>query len=365
MGHALGNNYGKFYSFQSKPVILDLQFQVNSAVGAGVQNVKGQGVQAVYMHTSTTPVTGSPNPATGICLIHLAYSYTRIYAGPWNIVSPLTGSDLAINATALTAHQPYQITAVGAGPTGVATVAPVADTAGSLAGTWFKLFDAYGNTFIVWFQVSGVGTAPIGVSGQLVQVSIASGATAAQVGTALATVLNNLSSNFVAGVNSFSASGTTTVTLTSTNTGVPLPGAPQDGSVPTGFTFALTKYGTNQNAWQQVGLPSGVPAAVGASFVATSTGYATGGGSTGTVKAISVSGITAMEIIGDSNLSLFPQSYGGSPNVGGWILLQFLAPTVSTGAYVSPMVPTAPADLSIVKMNFLLEQAARVGGNNE
>lgn len=361
MGHALGNNYGKLYSFQNKPVILDLQFQVTPTDGTGVTLLKGQGVKNVFMHTSTTPSGGNPNPANGYALIHLAYSYTRIYAGPWNVVSPVSGSDLAINASALTAGVPYQITAVGAGPTGTATIAPVADTAGSLASTWFRLYDAYGNTFIIWFAVAGVGSAPIGVSGTLVQVSIASGATAAQVGAALVLVINNLPSG-VSGVFSFTSSGTTTVTAVSTKAGIPLPGVPADGLIPTGFTFALTKFGTNQLDWNSVGLPSGVAPAVGASFVATAVGYATGGGSTGTVKTVGISGISAVEVIGDVNLSLFPQPMNGSPNVGGWILVQFLAPTSSS---VTTLIPTAPATSSIVKMNFLLEQASRVGGNAE
>jgi hypothetical protein len=46
---------------------------------------------------------------------------------------------------------------------------------------------------------------------------------------------------------------------------------------------------------------------------------------------------------------------GGSPHVGGWVLVQFLAPTVSTGAYVSPFIPTAPANNSVVGMSFILE----------
>lgn len=361
MGDARGNNFGKFYAFQSKPVILDLQFQVTPTASTGTTNVRGQGVTNVFMNTSGSPPAGMPNPAAGYAWIHLAYGYTRLYSGPMNIVAPLTGSNIAINTTALTSGLPYQITAIGAAPTGAETIAPVADSAGSLASTWFRLYDSYGNTFIIWFQVGGVGSAPSGVSGTLVPVQIASGATAAQVGTALATIIAGLPSG-IASVNSFTATGTTTVTVTSTKAGASLPGVAADGVIPTGFTFALTAFGSNQNAWNQVGLPGGVVPAVGAAFIAKSTGYSTGGGSSGTVSLVGVSGVADFEIVGDTNLALHPVPLGGTAYPGGWILIKFLAATSSS---VTTPIATAPATTSIVKMHFLLEQATRVGGNNE
>lgn len=362
MGHALGNNYGKFYSFLSKPVELDLSFVVDSTNGngLGVRSVKGQGVKNVYMHTSATPAGGNPNPAVGLALIQLSYDYARNYGGPINFASPVTGSNLAINASALTVGQPYVIVSVGSGAAGVTTIAPVADSAGSLASTWFRLYDNYGNTFIIWFSVSGVGSAPVGVSGTLVQQTISSGATAAQVGAALAITIAALPSG-VSGVFSFTATGTTTVTVTSTQN-LPLAGPAADGAIATGFTFALTKYTTNLTDWQKVGVPPGVVPAVGVSFIAIATGYSTGGGSTGLVKAVSVSGITCAEIIGDPNLSIAPIAMGGSPNVGSWILIQLLGATSSS---VTTLIPTAPADGTVISMSMLLEQAARVGGNNE
>jgi hypothetical protein len=377
MGHALGNNYGKFYSFQSKPVLLDLNFIVDSTNGngLGVRSVKGQGVQNVFMHTSSTPGKGpngflNPNPAVGFALIQLAYNYHRVYGGPYNINSPTAGSNLAINASALTIGQPYIITSVGTGTAGAATIAPVGDSSGSLASTWFSLYDAYGNTFIIWFYVTGVGgSAPIGVSGTLVQQTIAENASAATVGTALASTIALLPSG-IAGVNSFTTTGSTTVTVTST-TSTPLNGVPADGLIPTTFTFALTKYLTNIQDWQGVGLPAGVLPAVGASFVATATGISTGGGSTGTVMVPGVSGIFQVETIGDPNQSLRPGSLGvngkigPSAQIGGWVLIQFLAPTVSGSAYDTPMIPTAPANNSVISLQMLLEQGSRVGGNQE
>lgn len=366
MGNALGNNYGKFYSFQSKPVLLDLQFIVNSSdtAGLGVTNVQGQGVKNVFMHTSATPGKSNgylnPNPAVGICLIELAYNYNRTYASDIRIVAPLTGSAIAINSTAMTIGQPYQILTVGVGAAGAGTIAPVADVSGSLASTWFRLYDSYGNTFIIWFSVSGVGAAPIGVSGTLVQQSISTGATAATIGAALVTTISNLPSG-ISGVNSFTATGTTTVTVTSTTT-QPLAGAPADGLIATGFTFALTVFTTNLQDWQHVGVPPGIVPAIGVPFIATATGYSTNGGSTGTVSAIGVSGIETVETIGFDNLTINPIPMGGSANSGGWLMLQFLAPTSSS---VTTLIPTAPANTSLVKMTILLEGGTRVGGNKE
>ena len=102
--------------------------------------------------------------------------------------------------------------------------------------------------------------------------------------------------------------------------------------------------------------------AVGVSFIATAAGYSTGGGSTGLVKAVGKSGIICAETIGDVNLSLSPIPMAGSPNVGGWVLVQFLG---ATSASDTTLIPKAPADESVISMQLLLEQAARVGGNNE
>ncbi len=379
MGHALGNNYGKLYSFLSKPVILDLKFTVAAADsgGLGVTGVSGQGVANVFMHTSSTAAKGpngylNPNPATGIFLIQLAYNYAKFYGLDYRIQSPLTGSALAINATALTAGQPYQIVTVGHATAGACTIAPVADSSGSLASTWFSLYDAYGNTFIIWFSVSGVGTRPnLGpaaadgaVGLHYVQQSITTSDAAATIGAALVVTIGALPSG-ISGVFSFTAAGTTTVTATSTGTGLQLAGVPSEGAVATGFTFAITKYTTNLTDWQKVGLPPGVAPAVGASFVATATGYTTGGTSTGTVKAIGVSAVTDVEIIGNPNLSIGPTPVGPSAFPGSWIMGQFLAPTISSGAYIAPMLPTAPADTCVIGMKLFLEQAAVVGGNSE
>lgn len=363
----LGYNGGRSYSFLNRPVTIDCNFVVDATNGngLGIRSLKGSGVQNVFMHTSATPGLGNngvlnPNPAPGIALIQLANNYNRYCGGFSGFSSPTTGSTLAINGSALTIGSPYIIASVGHATAGTVTIAPVADVSGSLASTWFRLYDAYGNTFIIWFSVSGVGAAPTGVSGTLVQQSIHTNDSAATVGAALVLTIENLLAaqpgnlSAPAGVDSFTASGTTTVTVVSTQTNPigPLPGGPMDGAIPTGFTFAVIDFSTNMQDWQGVGLPKGVTPAVGASFIATATGYSTGGGSTGLVIAPGVSGIISFEVIGDPNQSLGPIPMGGSPNVGGWVMVQMLGATSSS---VTTLIPTAPAAGSICGMTFEVE----------
>jgi hypothetical protein len=358
MGHSLGNNYGKYYSFLSKPVQIEGSWNVDNTQPTGTSTLRGQGIKQVYMH-STSPGLGNPNPAVGYAIVELNYNYQRLCGGGFDIRSPLTGSALAINATALTIGNPYQILTTGVGSAGAATIAPVADVSGSLASTWFRLYDSYGNTFIIWFSVSGVGSAPIGVSGTLVQQSISTGATAATIGAALVTTIAALPSG-ISGVFSFTASGTTTVTVTSTKT-VPLAGPPADGAIATGFTFAQTIFQANNAVWGKVGVPAGILPVPGVGFIATATGFSTNGTSTGTVQAIGQSGIGSIEYMGDPNVTINPVPVGGSPNYGGYFMLQFLAPTSSS---VTTSVPTAPTQLSKIFMDIIVEQATLLVAND-
>ena len=47
-------------------------------------------------------------------------------------------------------------------------------------------------------------------------------------------------------------------------------------------------------------------------------------------------------------------------NAGEWLIAQFLGPTISTGAYVAPFIPTAPANGSVWGggMTFLFDQSS-------
>lgn len=376
-GNKLGNNGGRTYDFLNRPVQIDCRFAVavSDTGGLGITGLQGSGIQNAFMNTNQTPGRGNnnvlnPNPQAGFAWIQLANNYARYAGGFYGAVTPTTGSAIAINATALTAGNVYVINAVGHATAGAVTIAPVADVSGSLASTYFLLFDAYGNTFVVWFSVAGVGSppnlgvaAPFGTQGlHYVQQSISSGDTAATIGGDLATTIAALPSG-ISGIFSFTTGGTTTVTCTSTATNPfgPVAGPPQDGTIATGFTFVQTKYKTNDQNWHNVGVPPGIIPSNNVAFVATATGDSTGGGSTGTVKVPNVTGIHCVELVGDLNHSLSAVPSGGTPNVGGWIMIQFLA---STNASVTTLVPTAPLDGSIIRLNFKVEAASIIIAGN-
>lgn len=419
----------------------------SSAVGISATPTGNHSSETITYQGVGPNGVANPNPAAGYAWVQLKSNYNRYLGGFSGFASPTTGSTIKIDATdaALTPGDAYIIATVGHGPAGVCTIAPVADSSGSLASTYFTLYDSYGNTFVIWFSVSGVGSppllgpaAPYGSPGlQYVQQTIATNASAATIGAALVLTIENLPSG-INGVYSFTATGTTTVTVTST-LNQPLAGIPQDGtgvipsqgpSVPifftissgsatagsvwtdglghlytvsatissatllkttgigapgsnlagtltfvsgsgattaltfsnavagyaTGFTFALTVSDTNLADWQAVGLPKGLTPTVGQSLVVPP-GVTGAGGSTGTVIAAGISGITSMEVIGDPNQSFSPQPQGvagyTTAHTGGWVLVQLLAPTSSS---VTTLIPTAPANGSVVGMSFYVDQ---------
>ena len=347
MGNALGNNGGRFYSPLFQPVLIDCNFIVDAANGngLGIRSLKGQGVRNVYMNTTATPAAGNPNPLAGYALIQLDANYFRYAGGFSGFACPTTGSSLAINGSALTAHTPYIVVSPGHTTAASETITTVADSSGSLASKYFNLYDSYGNNFLLWFQVGGVGNPPQGVYGKQVPVAIAVNASAVAVAAALVLVIENLPSG-ISGVDSFTASnsGTNVVTVTSTTTASPLAGVAQDGASPlgTGFAFAIVYNGTNLQNWQTVGLPAGLNPTQGQAFIATATGD--GGYSSGTVIAAGVSGVDHIELIGDPN-QMNPTPQGGSAYNGMYLIIKFLS-----GGSV-----TAPNPGTVVGLSFEME----------
>lgn len=360
MSNPLGNNGGRSYDFQVQPVKISCNFVVQSADTLGQASLKGAGVEQVFMYSSAGgSATAAGNPLTvadvspGYILVQLENNYERYVSGYGGFVSPITGSAINIASGDLTIGQPYIITSVGLPAKQAVTIAPHADSSGNLAGSWFNLFDSYGNNYVMWIYVTGVGgTPPVGVGGVPIQVTIAENATAANITTAISGVVLALSSavqgvNLPLGVAPFTESGAggATLTLTATNYSI-IPGPPAAGVIAgTAWTFAQTVYNTNLACWQGCGLMPGVVPAVGASFVATSTGVSTGGASTGQVYAPGVSGIDSIEVIGDANQMIKPIPMGYSPNVGGWILMQCLLDGVLT----------QPADGTVIGLTFGME----------
>lgn len=75
------------------------------------------------------------------------------------------------------------------------------------------------------------------------------------------------------------------------------------GSFSSGTAYEITALGNTD--WAAIGLPSGVTAAVGVSFVATGAGSGTG-----TAKALGSSGIFVSELLGNPQLMLSPSVQG-------------------------------------------------------
>lgn len=117
----------------------------------------------------------------------------------------------------------------------VETIVCVADVADSLDGKYFFAHDASGNRHHFWFNTSGgaaTDPAPGGSTAQVVAIS--TGATAAQVATALEAVIEA-----VTGFDSTVANATITVTRSAAGY-CPLS---YDGGAPTGFSFAMSTEG--------------------------------------------------------------------------------------------------------------------------
>jgi hypothetical protein len=118
---------GKIYAMHVMPVLLDCNFIVDSANGngLGIRSLKGPMIQNVFMHTTATPGAGNsnpstpavpvinPNPAPGTIVIQMQDNYNRSFSGFDAIVSPVSGTALKIDNSALTAGIPYIITTLG------------------------------------------------------------------------------------------------------------------------------------------------------------------------------------------------------------------------------------------------------------
>jgi hypothetical protein len=101
-----------FYSMHAMPVWIDCGFTVDDTNASGITGLVGGGVKNVFMHTSTTPTTGSPNPDSGFIYVQLQDNYKKLYSHSVDFISPLTGSDLPVTS-GLDAGKPYTITALG------------------------------------------------------------------------------------------------------------------------------------------------------------------------------------------------------------------------------------------------------------
>ena len=120
----------------------------------------------------------------------------------------------------------------------------------------------------------------------------------------------------------------------------PLSGTPVT-STTAGGAYVIVSLGTTTLAqWNTAGLPAGIAPAVGVSFIAIATGAI---GGTGAVEVPSVSGIVAIEAIGDPNQSISNSNI--AKNGGAYLALQLLGATNSS---TTTLIPTAPATNSVI-----------------
>lgn len=118
--------------------------------------------------------------------------------------------------------------------------------------------------------------------------------------------------------------------------------------VTSGLVYTITILGTTTQAgWVTLGLPPGITPAVGVSFVAKATTTAAGTGAV-QVPLSTASGIDHIECVGFPHLILSPTPVGGSPNVGGWAVLNCEKNTALT----------APTDGTVIRLTWYLSQSS-------
>lgn len=101
-----------FNTLHKMPVLLDCHFAVDSTAANGIGTLRGGGVQAVYMHSSS-PGASNPNPAAGLVLVQLQDNYNKLFGFNHGIKAPNSGASLLVASAGLTVGQAYAITIVG------------------------------------------------------------------------------------------------------------------------------------------------------------------------------------------------------------------------------------------------------------
>ena len=187
-----------------------------------------QNYSGIQLNTNITTIDGyynaygdNPNLTT----VHGGYNSANFSPNIGSVSGTYNGISISPNvvSSALTAEQ-FQITAV-------------ADVAQSLASKYLTFCEPYtngGTCWAPWFKVSGTGTDPMVPGYTMVEVDIATGDTAATVGTALYNAVNALTVNLT-----WADSGTGVVTGTAVSQGQ----ANQANAQDSGFAVVMTAFG--------------------------------------------------------------------------------------------------------------------------
>lgn len=130
----------------------------------------------------------------------------------------------------------------------------------------------------------------------------------------------------------------------------PVTGSPLT-STTSGLAYIIVSLGTTTLAqWQAAGVPQGFVPAVGLSFIAIATGAI---GGTGAVEVPGISGVQAVEVVGDPNQSIASSAI--AQYSGARILVQFLG---STSSSVTTLIPVAPTNNSVCGMTFKFDRSS-------
>lgn len=125
-----------------------------------------------------------------------------------------------------------------------------------------------------------------------------------------------------------------------------------------GQAYTITTLGNATLAnWQSIGFPMGFTPAAGSNFIATAVGVpGEANTSTSRVMTPKPSGILAFEAMGDPSQTMNNASIAS--NAGAIVIVQLLAPTLSTNAYGQPMIPTAPQNGTVLGMSFWFDASS-------
>lgn len=116
------------------------------------------------------------------------------------------------------------------------------------------------------------------------------------------------------------------------------------GTLTANKAYQIVTVGTTTTAqWVAGGFPAGVTPAVGASFIASTSGAI---GGTGTFKGLTVSGVDGFEVLGDPNQTISNSNI--AVNGGAYIIGQFTAADVLTN----------PTDTTVVGLNLFFDRSS-------
>lgn len=223
-------------------------------------NIGPERVQVFPIPTGTTQIPGSP---TSITAFLIGQASNSNLTPPINIPTPVTDMTQFVNTfggpddilydgyyavegffnNAGTGNTAY-IVSVGTGTAQVYTITTVADVSGSLNSTYFKLYTPQNYpgspSFYVWYNIDSLGVDPTPAGFTYgIEVSAASGSTAAQIATATEAALN------ADAAFNFSTAGSSGASIHLTNLQGGTTTAPANGTASPGFTFTQVTAGAD------------------------------------------------------------------------------------------------------------------------